>query len=698
MTLRAGLVGAGQISRFHVQALRRLQGVTIVGVCDTNAERGRALARELSLPFFPTVGDLCDAGANVIHVLTPPASHVSVALEALARGADVFVEKPLATSVEDCDRIAAAAHAAGRQVCVGHSLLYDPFVQRALNLVRDGAIGDVLTFDYFRCQKPSPLPVTGATPEQHRGGFPFRDLGIHALYMAEAFVGRVEDAQAWPMVSGRGDINVLVDEWRVVAKCARGTAQIQMSWNVRPQQNLIVVQGTRGTIRCDLFGLSVTVRTQRPLPEHAGRVVNAVSEGIGLASQATTNLVRFATGRLWQFHGLQSLVGDFYERLAAGRPSPVVPADVRNVIAWTESIARRGDAAREQFVTALQSNVCRPATLVTGATGFIGRALVRRLLGRGETVRVLVRRAPAAWMREDPRVEIVLGDLGDAGVVDRAVAGMKTVYHIGAAMGGSGDDFDRATVNGTRHVVDACLRHRVQRLVYMSSLSVIDTDAGQDGRAIDERSSLEEQAGMRGHYTRTKLESELIVRAAVTDRGLDAVLLRPGEVVSSEKPLLTPGVAQRIGRLLIVIGDGGLKLPLVHVEDVVDALLAAAVVQQARGEVIQLVEDCGLTQVDIIRHYQSRGERYRVIKVPVAVFTALATVVQAVFTAMKRNPPLGPRRIRAATARRTFDCRKAERLLGWQARTGVKAAFGPAADRAVGGLTPVDRIEEVAVG
>jgi len=683
MTLKAGIVGAGGISRFHLQALKRLPHVTVVGVCDLDEARARAIAGEFSVPTFPSLQALRDAGAQVIHVLTPPAAHARVALEALALGCDLFVEKPLATTAEDCDRIAARARELGRTVCVGHSLLFDPFVSRARALVEQGAIGDVLTFDYFRCQPPPGYPVTGATAEQQAGGFPFRDLGVHALYLAEAFVGPTLSVDAWPMITGRGDCNLLVDEWRVLAQCERGTAQIQMSWNVRPQQNCFIVQGTRGTIRCDLFGLSVTMRKQRPMPEHARRVVNAVAEGTGQATQAVANLTRFVRGKLRQFHGLQALVEDFYARLAAGRPPAVVPEDARRVVYWTEHVARLGDAQRDEAVRELTAHRSQARVLVTGGTGFIGKRLVERLLDAGEPVRLLARRIPPAAVRNHPLVEVVFGDLGDPQVVDRAVQGIRTVYHIGAAMSGGSDDHERGTVKGTGYMVDACLRHKVDRLVYMSSLSVVDSDV----RHVDERAPLEPHPELRGHYTRVKGEAERIVREAVQQRGLNAVLLRPGGVVGPDKPLLTPAVAQRAGSLLVVIGDGKLDLGLVHVDDVVDAMLAASTAKIESGTIVQLVEPASLTQNEVIAHYRSRGLKATVVHIPVWSMVALAATVEKIFGLMGKGSPIGPRRIRAATTARTYDCQRAADLLGWKPRTGVKAAFGGSEPR-IGGPAP----------
>ncbi len=321
---------------------------------------------------------------------------------------------------------------------------------------------------------------------------------------------------------------------------------------------------------------------------------------------------------------------------------------------------------------------------MTGATGFIGRVLVRRLLEAGEPIQLFVRRPPPAPLQNHPLVNIVLGDLRDASAVDRATAGVEVVYHLGSAMSGSAEEFDRATLQGTANVIESCLRHGVRRLVYMSSLSVVDADEGHGGRPIDERSATERYPSARGNYSRAKTAAELAVRQAVDTRGLPAILLRPGEVVSAERPLLTPGVAQPVGPFLVVIGDGTLRLPLVHVADVVEAALAAAETRETPGSIFHLVDDCGITQNEIIAHYRSTGTRCRVVHVPIWFMLTVATLVETAYGWLGRTAPLGRRRLVAATARRTYDCAKAARALHWTPRVGARAALGSGASPASG--------------
>src|SRR5262245_45713414 len=148
--LKAGIVGAGHIAEFHLHALKRIPGVEVVGICDLDRAKAEALGSKFSVPVFDSLAALRAAGANVIHVATPPHTHAAVATEALKAGCHVFVEKPLATDADECVKLRDLAKAQGREVCVCHSLLWDPQVKSALESVRAGKLGDVVAVDILR--------------------------------------------------------------------------------------------------------------------------------------------------------------------------------------------------------------------------------------------------------------------------------------------------------------------------------------------------------------------------------------------------------------------------------------------------------------------------------------------------------------------------------------------------------------------
>jgi 2-alkyl-3-oxoalkanoate reductase len=661
-THRVGLVGAGGIAPHHVGALRNLPSVEIVGITDLDRERAAALAARLDLRVHPSLAALRDAGAEVIHVLTPPESHAQVALEALGLGCHVLVEKPLATSVEDCRRVQAAAEARGLLASVNHSLLFDPQIARALETVRAGKLGEVVSVDILRGSAYPPFRGGPMPPQYRSAGYPFRDLGVHALYLFQAFLGPIESVTgAWE--SRGGDPNLAFDEWRAMVRCRGGLGQFQLSWNVKPMQSQVIVQGTRGVMRADLFLMFQALRKAMPVPKPIERVVNALTDSLQPLVDVPWGVVKFATGTVKPYQGLRDLVAAFYQSLEGARPLPVTLADATTVVRWVEEVAGAADADHAARVARLPQ-ADTTDVLVTGASGGLGGAILRRL-AEGRRVRAFLRRPPAEL---PPGVDVVLGDLGDPEAVDRAVRGAATVVHVGAAMKGGWEDHERATVTGTRNVVEACLRHHVRKLVHVSSMSVVDW-AGSDGGVLSETSPDEPRAEDRGHYTRAKLDAERIVRAAVTDGGLPAVVLRPGQIFGGRMPLLTPAVARRMGKRWLVLGDGKLQLPLVYLDDVVDGVVSALDGPLAAGEVVQLVDPIHLTQDEVLARTLPAGAR--ITHVPRAVLFTVGKMSELGLGLLGRRSPLSAYRLRSALARVGFGPGRAGDLLGWIPRVGV---------------------------
>lgn len=668
---RVGVVGAGHISEFHVRALRRLDNVEIVGIVDVDQDRARAAAQKHGIAgVFTSLAEMGAARPDVIHILTPPDSHARLAIEALEMGCHVLVEKPLATSVEDCDAIAAAAEKAGKEVCVDHALLYDYFINQALRIARSGQIGEIVSVDCTRSQDYPPYHGGALPPPYRDGGYPFRDLGVHAMYIMEAFLGEIQDVQAQFATRG-GDPNLLYDEWRALLRCKKGLGHLQMSWNIKPYQHLLVVQGTRGVVRADMFGLSVTMRRTTRLPKQAENLANAVGEGLRLCTQVPSNMLRFVRGRIMRYHGLQMLVQDFYERLAAGQPSPVPVSAARSGVYWVEKVAREADLAKERYLAQFPGEL-NASVLVTGANGFIGGRLLKRLLQQHDRVRIFVRRRPSEQVMNDPRIEVVLGDLGDPHAVDRAVSGIQTLYHVGAAIRGSAADFQRGTVVGTENIVRSAIAHRVAKLVYISSLSVLYA-AAPGGKRVEEDWPLEPHPERRGEYTRTKLEAEKIVLQAVREHNLPAVILRPGLVFGDGAALINPAVALRAKNRLIILGDGKGILPLVYVEDVVDAILEAGRREGIEGQIFHVVDSTIVTQEDVAREYvRATGQRLKIMHMPRAIVYGMAGGVQVLGGLLRRAAPLSIYRVKSAMSFHPYNCSRAEQKLGWKPRVGVK--------------------------
>ena len=208
--------------------------------------------------------------------------------------------------------------------------------------------------------------------------------------------------------------------------------------------------------------------------------------------------------------------------------------------------------------------------LVTGGGGFLGKAVVKKLLEEGVSVTSLSRnRYPQL---ESLSVRQIRGDICDPEAVRRAVPGMDTVFHVAARAGvwGSPEDFYRPNVLGTQNLVDACVEKDVDRFVYTSSPSVVFD--GTDMEGVDETVPYPDRYC--GHYSRTKAAAEKIVIKAA-ENGLPGIILRPHLIWGPEDTHLVPGIISRAGKLK-KIGRTDDLVDTVYVDNAADAHVLAA--------------------------------------------------------------------------------------------------------------------------
>ncbi len=662
---RVGLIGAGGISEYHVYGVRDSPDAELVGIFDIDQARANETGGRLDVKTYPSMKALRDAGANVMHILTPPVTHVPVAIEALEMGCHAFIEKPLSEDVDEARKVKEAAERAGLVATVNHSLLYDPQILRALEMARSGALGKVVSVDILRGSEYPPYEG-GRLPPHYRGGagYPFRDLGVHCYYLLQAFLGPIQDVEAeWQSLGG--DPNLPFDEWRALVKCKNGLGQFQITYNTKPMQSQLIIHGTTSVLRVDLFTMFHARRSNTPLPKAAERLVNAMTDSIQPMIDVPVNVVRFVRKQVQAYQGLRDHIVAFYAAMAAGQAPPVSLDDAIEVIHWTEKVARESEKDHAERLAKLPYSDSVPI-VVTGASGSLGGAVVKRLLSEGKKLRIFVRRIP----KEVPDgVEVAVGNLGNPEAVDRAIKGAQMVIHVGAAMKGGAIDHECATVIGTQNVIDACEKYGVKKLVHISSMSVVDWAGSSDGPPVSESTPLEPRADERGAYTQCKLKAEKLVVEATKAGRIESVILRPGQIFGGGIPVLTGAIARRAGSRWLILGDGKLPLPLVYIDDVVDAIMQAADSSLKSAEIIQIIDNEVLTQNEVLDLMDGRTP---VMRVPRSVVFFAGRLSEPVLGALGRPSPVAVYRLKSAMARLRFASDNAQSLLSWQPRVGVR--------------------------
>jgi nucleoside-diphosphate-sugar epimerase len=216
-------------------------------------------------------------------------------------------------------------------------------------------------------------------------------------------------------------------------------------------------------------------------------------------------------------------------------------------------------------------NVKKPTkVLVTGGGGFLGGAIVRLLQKRGDDVRSFSRSVYAEL--ETLGVEQIQGDISDQHAVEQAVKGMDLVFHVAAKPGIWGDysEYYQINVTGTGNVISACFKHRVARLVYTSSPSVVFNGTDMEGVDV----SAPYPARVHTHYPKTKaLAEQLVVDAA--GKGLLTIILRPHLIWGPRDNHLVPRIIKRAKRL-VRVGNGRNLVDTIFIDNAAEAHVAAA--------------------------------------------------------------------------------------------------------------------------
>lgn len=313
-------------------------------------------------------------------------------------------------------------------------------------------------------------------------------------------------------------------------------------------------------------------------------------------------------------------------------------------------------------------------TLVTGATGFVGSAVARCLVRRGEAVRVLAREGSDRRNLAGLDVEVATGDLRDPNSLSQATAGCTALYHVAADYRlwiSDPDEIYKVNVEGSEALLRRAAAAGVQRIVYTSSVATLGLNA--DGTPADEATpvSLDD---MIGHYKRSKYLAEAAVKRLVEDEGLPVVIVNPSTPVGPRDVKPTPTgrmiVEAAAGRMPAFVDTG---LNIVHVDDVAAGHLLAHDKGRIGERYVLGGENLSLAAI-LAAIARETGGRAPKIKLPHGLIMPIAHLAEAWARLFKGGEPfVTVDGVRMARKRMFFSSAKAERELGYHARPPVEA-------------------------
>jgi UDP-N-acetylglucosamine 3-dehydrogenase len=315
-----GVIGLGEIGQHHLEGLRRSPHARVAAVADTRRDLVDAAAAEggEARAYADYHDLLADDGVQAVNVCVPHHLHLEIALGAIAAGKHVLVEKPLALTVDECDRIIAAAESAEVTVGVSHNQLFYPPHVRARELIEDGTLG-VPRLLRLRLGIGGKFAGWRSDPAQTGGGLLF-DAGVHRFYLARYLFGEVAEVSAvvdHPAEEGE-DLAVVTLRFE---SGALGVIEANYHCPVGAFDDAVEVVGTNAILF--VSGCEAEFESYRTGP--------ALRRYDGAWHDE-----RVAPGN-WS-DSVCASVDAFAAALAEGRPAPVSAADGRRVIELIRSV------------------------------------------------------------------------------------------------------------------------------------------------------------------------------------------------------------------------------------------------------------------------------------------------------------------------------------------------------------------------
>ena len=679
---KVGLLGAGYICEAHAKALNAIENVDLVAICDLSMPRAEKAARTFAIPqVCSSLNDLLNMDVDVVHILLPPNAHFETARQIMAAGKHVLLEKPMALTADDCQALVELAETKNIKLGVNHNFLFLPAYESLRRQAQDGTLGklDQVTinwlsvlsfikfgpFDNWMLREPKNL---------------FLELGPHLVAFLMDLVGDLEHVvtDVFRPIDLPGGARTY-RRWHIHGRNAECGVDLNLSVLPGFSERSISVRGHAASARCD-FERNLYCKDE---PSGAGVHFDhlLVSESLAwqYAKTGMTNFLHAMQGKLKKlpsadpyFESIQLSVAAFYAGLHGNLDSRLEGRFGLAVIRMCERmIAQAAFTAptdNQQIWTVIPP-LHKPSVLVIGGTGFIGKYLVQALVKKGLGVRVVSRSFSAGQIAlAGLPVDLMQGNPADSEFMASALQGIDVVYHLAKTDGKNWHDYYSQDVLVTKNIAEMALAHGVKRFIYTGTID--SYYSANPNEIITGDTPLDPHIESRNLYARSKAACEALLTELHQVKNLPLVIFRPGIVIGKGCPPAHWGVGMFESETRLKLwGDGESMLPLVLVEDVVDALILGLDAQGIEGQTFLLTDEPLLSArdyVDIVS--KELGTRLRAEVTPIWKLY-LNDAIKEFAKKLIKHPNARTSSYRdwdSRSQRARYDSSKTKKLLGWK--------------------------------
>lgn len=337
--LKVGIVGCGAVAdKRHIPGFARLKkNAVIQAVCDKNEDLAKQVARRYNIPKIYTdhAQMLAEDELDIVDICTPPQIHAPITVEALEHGCHVLLEKPMALTTSDCDRMLEAARKSGKKLGIVHNVLFHPPLVKAKKLVADGAIGNFVGMRIFLSDPRDEMIMRKDYWIHKLPGGLIGETGPHPVYISLAFLNKVNNVDIYVK-------NFLehpwapFDEFRIELDAGNAMSSIAISYSSNRYAAEVEIFGTEGALYLDLQSMLVLRQGAKTSLSPWSLVSTSLSTILQTLGGLLANSFKVATGRFRLGH--DTVIEMFVNSVLSHTQPPVTGEEGREVVRVMEMI------------------------------------------------------------------------------------------------------------------------------------------------------------------------------------------------------------------------------------------------------------------------------------------------------------------------------------------------------------------------
>jgi len=339
--INVGIVGCGFIAHGHLKAWKRVPQANIVAVSDLNESLAKYTAKAWNIPhYYGTLSEMLEQdGINVIDVCTPPQVHMSLAVEAMEKGVDVLIEKPMTITVEDAKKIVDCQRKTKVNAGVIHNWLFDAPVLEARSLIKKGFMGEVINVEIEALNTKD----DSMTMDKHHWchklpGGRFSEMLAHPIYLTRHFLeGEIEVVDVQVSKVG-GYPWMKSDELCAIFKVGSKLGRVYATFNSSRDAIYINIYGKEGIIKMDIINSILNFLPRRKTSRFS-KGSDSIKQAWQIVKCTAKNMMKVAFKRWTSGHDIYIRL--FAESLIHDKEPPVSVRDGLAVVQTLEQMCRK---------------------------------------------------------------------------------------------------------------------------------------------------------------------------------------------------------------------------------------------------------------------------------------------------------------------------------------------------------------------